>query len=49
MEELRFEGEFHVSETPGGVDYIVGRVVRLESSIEILGAFYQNITLGVSK
>ena len=37
MEPLRLEGFFHVSDTRGGGDYTVERVVRLESSGEILG------------
>ena len=32
------KGIFHVSATRGGSDYTMGRVVRLESSGEILGA-----------
>ena len=36
MEEPRLEGVFHVSETRGRDDYIVGRVVESESSGEIL-------------
>ena len=32
-------GVFQVSETRGGSDYIMGRVVRSESFGEILGAY----------
>ena len=38
MEKPRLTGFFFVSDTRGGVDYAAGRVVRLESSDEILGA-----------
>ena len=38
MEKPRLKGLFHVSDTRGGDDNTVGRVVKLESSREILGA-----------
>ena len=38
MDESRLEGMFQVSDTHGGSNYIVGRVVRLAGSGEILGA-----------
>ena len=40
MEKLRLKGLFHVKvlDTRGECDYTVGRVVRLESSGEILRA-----------
>ena len=38
MEKSRLEGGFNVSDTRGGVDHTVGRVVGLESSGKILGA-----------
>ena len=37
IKEQGLKGVFHVSGTNWGGDYIVGRVVRLESSGEILG------------
>ena len=37
-EETEIEDLFHVSDTRKGGNYTVGRVVRLESSGEILGA-----------
>ena len=36
MVEPRLEGVFHVSETSGGGDYILGSVVRLEGPGKIL-------------
>ena len=35
--ETEIEGLFHVSATLGGKDYTMGRVIKLESSSEILG------------
>ena len=33
IEEFKLKGVFHVSDTRGGGDYIVGRVAMLESSL----------------
>ena len=38
MEKPKLKGLFHVSDTRGGDDYTMGRVVMLESSGEILAA-----------
>ena len=38
MEKPSLKGWFHVSDTRGGGDYTMARIVRLESSGEILGA-----------
>ena len=37
MEVPRLKGTFHVSETSGGGDHIVGKVIKLNGSGEILG------------
>ena len=44
MEKPRLNGLFHVSDTRGGGDYILGKVVMLESSGEIL---VENCKLGI--
>ena len=36
MEKPRLDGVLHVSDTRRGVNYIIGKVVRLESFCEIL-------------
>ena len=36
MEKPRLDGVLHVSDTGRGVNYIIGKVVRLESFCEIL-------------
>ena len=38
MEKPKLKGLIHVTNTRGGSDFTMGRVVRLESSSEILGA-----------
>ena len=38
MEKPRLKGLFQVSDTRGGVDYTMGRIVKLDNSGEILGA-----------
>ena len=38
MAEPRLDGGFHVSETCRGIDYILGRVARLDGSGEIMRA-----------
>jgi len=38
MDKPRLKGLLHVSDTRGGSDYTMGRVVRLENASEILGA-----------
>ena len=49
MEKPRLESVFHVSESLGGGVYIVGRVVRLESSGKILGVYQGNVIIDRKK
>ena len=43
--KLRLRGLFHVSDTRDGGDYTMVRVVRFESSDQILGANYGEVIL----
>ena len=45
MEKPRLKGLFHVFDTRRGNDYTMGRVIRLESSGEILGAILEKVFL----